>query len=117
MQRKIIKRGNRNPISRLLHSRNDKEPIAAWKSDLDKILRVFNVCSVRYYLNVVNCPPQTELTLNTHTLVADLHRNVLKIREGADSQSLAVSDTHTPQHQRMNADRHIDSRQVRDLDY
>ena len=31
--------------------------------------------------------------MNTHTIVADLHQNMLKTREAADSQNPAVSDT------------------------
>jgi len=31
--------------------------------------------------------------MNTHTIVADVHQNVLKIREDVDSQNRAVSDT------------------------
>jgi hypothetical protein len=46
IQRGIIKKGKRNVVSRLLHAKNDKEVIATWKSDLSKILLVFNVSSV-----------------------------------------------------------------------
>jgi hypothetical protein len=46
IQRKIIKKGKRNAASRLLHAKNDKEMIATWKSDLNKILLVFNARSV-----------------------------------------------------------------------
>ena len=46
IQRKIIKKGKRNPVARLLHAKNDKELIAAWKLDLNKILLIFNVRSV-----------------------------------------------------------------------
>jgi len=46
IQRKVIKQSGRNAASRLLHAKNDKETIAAWKSDLDRILRIFNVCSI-----------------------------------------------------------------------
>jgi hypothetical protein len=46
IQKKVIEKGKRNPVSRLLHAKNDKETIAAWKSDLNKILLVFNVRSV-----------------------------------------------------------------------
>jgi len=35
---------------------------------------------------------QTELGLNTHTIVSDMHQNVLKLRKDADSQSRVVSD-------------------------
>ena len=30
--------------------------------------------------------------MNTHTIVADVHQNVLKIREDVDSQNQVVSD-------------------------
>ena len=39
----IEKQGKRNVVSRHLHARNDKEKIAAWKLDLNRILHVFNV--------------------------------------------------------------------------
>ena len=32
--------------------------------------------------------------MNTHTIVADVHRNVLRIREDADNQNRGVSDSH-----------------------
>ena len=31
-------------------------------------------------------PSQTELIMNTHTMVVDIHRNALMGQEGADSQ-------------------------------
>ena len=37
-------------------------------------------------------PLQTELVLNTNTIAADIHQNVLKLRENADSQNRVVSD-------------------------
>jgi len=45
IQRKVIKRSGRNPVSRLLHSKDDAGAIAAWKVDLNRILQVFNVSS------------------------------------------------------------------------
>ena len=38
---------------------------------------------------------QTELAMNTHTMVSDIHRNVLKGQDGS------VSDISTPFHYRM----------------
>jgi hypothetical protein len=32
---------------------------------------------------------------NTHTIVSDMHRNMLKSQEGTDSKHLSVSDTYT----------------------
>ena len=43
IQRSIIKRGKRSAISRLFHAKDDKETIAGWRSDLIRILHVFNV--------------------------------------------------------------------------
>ena len=43
IQRKIVKRGGRNAVSRHLHAKSDKEAIATWRSDLNRILLVFNV--------------------------------------------------------------------------
>ena len=51
IQRKVIKQDERNVAFRFLHAKNDKETIAAWKSDLSRVLQVFNVrsvCSTRY---------------------------------------------------------------------
>jgi hypothetical protein len=46
IQRKIIKKGKQNAISRLIRAKSDKEAIVTWRSDLSKILLVFNVRSV-----------------------------------------------------------------------
>jgi predicted YcjX-like family ATPase len=46
IQEKVIKKGKRNTVSRLFHAKIDKETIAAWKSDLGKVLLIFNVRSI-----------------------------------------------------------------------
>ena len=38
----------RNAASRIFHAKSDKGTIAAWRSDLDRILHVFNVRSTGY---------------------------------------------------------------------
>jgi hypothetical protein len=43
IQRKVIKQGKRNAVSRFILTKNDKEKIAAWKQDLLRVLHVFNV--------------------------------------------------------------------------
>ena len=117
VQRKVIKQGGRNAVSRFFHARDDKEMIAAWKYELNRILHVFNVCPVHSYLAVANCPPlQTELAMTTHTIVADVHQNVLKIREATDGQIWAVSDPRALHHHRINTDHCTDPEQVSDLD-
>lgn len=65
VQNDIRKQSERNRVSRLLHARNDKDKIAAWKSELDRILNIFN----------------TELAINTHVTVSDIRNDVSKIWE------------------------------------
>jgi hypothetical protein len=45
IQRKIIKQGKRNPVSQAFHASDDKDAIASWGRDLDRILHIFNVRS------------------------------------------------------------------------
>ena len=82
----------RNPISRFFHAKSDKDTIAAWRADLDRILHVFEVrstvCSLPTLL-IVHL--QTELALHTHIavssthgLVSDIHCAVVKAQEGTD---------------------------------
>ena len=52
IQEKVLRRSGRGRAFRFLHSRNDKDVIAAWKSDLDRILQVFNVRSTCSYFVV-----------------------------------------------------------------
>ena len=52
IQRYIVKRGKRNAIFRFFHTKNDREAIAAWMLDLNKIRRVFNVCPL-YFLSAI----------------------------------------------------------------
>jgi len=131
IQRKTIKQGKRNSFSRLVHASSDKEMIATWRSDLNRILFVFNVRSVVLVWPSLTIDPQTELAINTYaiasdihhdvvnihavvsdthhdilntrTLVFDIHRNMLESREGADSQYRLVGATHTLQRHRINA--------------
>jgi hypothetical protein len=43
IQKKIAKQGERNPVSHPPHAKDDKETIAAWGRDLDRILYTFTV--------------------------------------------------------------------------
>ncbi|KAF9780536.1 hypothetical protein BJ322DRAFT_1213644 [Thelephora terrestris] len=69
IQKAIVKQGKQGPASPLFHAKNDKEKIAAWERDLDRILLIFN----------------TELAIDTHVMVAGTYKNVLAIQEGAQS--------------------------------
>ena len=55
IQRKVIKYSQRNSVSRLFRARDDRDTIATWRSELDRILHIFNVCSIAFYLVVSNC--------------------------------------------------------------
>ena len=43
IQGKIIEKTGRNLFFRLVHAKNDKETVTAWKLDLNGILHTFNV--------------------------------------------------------------------------
>ena len=58
IQEDVLKRSGRGRVSRFLRSRDDKDMIAAWKSDLNRLLRVFNVCSVCLHLTAIDFPLQ-----------------------------------------------------------
>ena len=45
MERNVVKLGKQNTISRLFRSQEEKDKIAAWKLDLNRVLHVFNVRS------------------------------------------------------------------------
>jgi len=78
---------------------------------------VFNVRSVIFVWVLLTINPQTELAINTHvavsnihydvanthTLVSDIHWNIVKNREGIDSQHQVVGDTRAIQRHRTNA--------------
>jgi len=91
IQRKVIKRSRRNAVSRLFHAKDDKEMIAAWKSELNRILHVFNVCSISLTRSSLTAPFQTELVINTHVALSDIRHDVSKIRETIGDQVRWVS--------------------------
>ena len=43
IQKGVTEKGRQKLFSRLAHAKNDKETIASWRSDLNRILHVFNV--------------------------------------------------------------------------
>lgn len=109
IQRRVIEHEKRNAVSRHLHARNDKEKITAWRSELTRMLHVFNVRSVIFVrLSLTRCS-QTELTINTHTIVSrlerneqhvasmvsDIHRTVVKGQEENKGGRPLVRDKHT----------------------
>jgi hypothetical protein len=43
IQGRVVKKGKRHAVSRLFHGKNDKDAIATWRQDLNRILHIFNV--------------------------------------------------------------------------
>ena len=74
IQQEVIKKSERNVVPRVFNAKDDKEMIAGWKLDLNKILHIFSVrpadCT-RLSLIVLF---QAELATGTHMEVSDLHR-------------------------------------------
>jgi len=96
IQGRIVGKRERGLLSRLAHAKNDKELIAAWKSDLVRILQVFNVRSAGSVLLPLIASLQTELTLSAHIMVSDMHQNMLKGCEDTGGKDQTVSDISTP---------------------
>ena len=111
IQEKVIEKAGRNLLSRLVYAKDDKDAIASWRLDLNRILHIFNVRSV---VSVWLSPTvfQIELAINTnanvsdvrrdvtnthsvvtrtHTLVSDIYRNMVQSPGGADDQQRLVS--------------------------
>ena len=108
IQRKAAKQSKRNAVSRLVHAKNDKEAIAGWKSDLNRILHVFNVRSATFVRQLLTLSSQTELAINTnvvvsdirhdvvntHTIVSDIHRTIVGSQDGTDEKNRSVGVTY-----------------------
>ena len=101
IEQDTFEKGKRNRFSRLIRAKSDKDTIASWKSDLNRILLVFNVRSVAYVRSLLTVHSQTELVVNTHNTVSDVRRDFTKsqtvvsaIRNGVTNTKTAVSDVH-----------------------
>jgi len=104
IQEKVAEKGARGLLSRLTHMKNDRDVMATWRSDLNRVLHVFNVCSaasVQQLLTTIT--PQTELAIgthmvisDTHAMVLDLHCNVLIVQGGTDGQHYSLSVAPNP---------------------
>ena len=96
IQKKIVDRGGRHVVSRVLNAKSDKDAIVAWRQDLNRILHIFNVRSPDSDVCLLIASFQTELAINTHMLVADMHRNALAGQEGTVGRHQPVSATFYP---------------------
>ena len=102
IQRRIVEQGKRGTISRHFHAKNDKDRIATWRSDLNRILHVFNVRPIVSARSSLTIRFQTELTINTHVtvsdtrdMVSDIHRTIVNGQGGSGGANRSVSDTGT----------------------
>ena len=84
IQEKVMERSGRHRISRFLHSRDDKDAIAAWKSDLNWILRVFDVCSAPSRLAIANHsiyrPNSSSTPIQSSPTCARIYRKSVRTR-------------------------------------
>ena len=95
IQGKVVKRGKRNVISRLFHAKNDKETIASWRLDLDRILHIFNVRSVVFVRPLLTVYFQTELAINTRVNISDVRNDVTATRNVVSNIHNDVVNTQT----------------------
>jgi len=109
IQENIVKRGRRNVISRLYRAKDDKEAIAAWELDLNRVWHVFNVRSAISVWPSLIVPFQTELGMatratgsdanqdaaNKHTVVSDSHCDVTNVETIVSDVQNHVQNTHT----------------------
>jgi len=100
IQEKVVKQGKRNVVSQLFHAKDDKQQIAAWRSDFDRILQIFNVRSIVTVWRLLTLDSQTELAIDTnvtvaetHNMVSNIHRTVVGGQGGSGGRNPLVSDT------------------------
>ena len=102
IQRKIVKRGKRNAVSRLFHAKTDQGAIAAWRLDLNRILHIFNVRPAAFVWSSLTGRSQTELAINTNVVVSDIRHDVTNtqtivssVRQGVFELQHNVVNTYT----------------------
>ena len=76
IQKNVVRRAERNGISRRLHAKGDEKAITAWKSDLDGIRRIFDVGLFIPCWRSLTFRSQTELEMNADTNVPDIPHDV-----------------------------------------
>ena len=95
IQEKIIEKSGRNLFSRLVHAKDDKDTIASWRSDLNRILLVFNVRSAISAWLSPTVHFQSELAIDTSVNVSDVRHNVTNTRTVVVNTHTVVANTHT----------------------
>ena len=81
IQRSAVEPDKQNFISRIFNAKKDKETVAAWRSELDRIVHIFEVRSALHFLPALLIVYlQTELAIHTHLAVSDVREDVGDIR-------------------------------------
>ncbi|KAF9785155.1 hypothetical protein BJ322DRAFT_1108619 [Thelephora terrestris] len=75
IREKVDEKGKQKWILRFINAKDDKDVIAAWRQDLDRVLRVFN----------------TQLAINTHVMVAGIYQEVIHGGAPGQYRSIQVS--------------------------
>src|SRR5580698_3275194 len=94
IQREVIEQSQRNRIYRLFHAKGDKDKIVAWRVNLNRILHVFNVCSIASSRSLLTFYPQTELAISTHAAVSGISHDVANTQKMVSDTQTIVSDIH-----------------------
>ena len=109
IQGKIIKKNERNVVARAFYARSDKDAIAAWEQEFDKILQIFQVRPLCFVWHSLKGSFQAELAVNTHVAVTggrrevasinqkftNMHRDILAIKEGVSNNQRSVCQTYS----------------------
>ena len=98
IQEEVAKQVERNVVSRFIYAMNDKWTISTWRSDLNRILRVFNVRSITFVWPFLTVRLQTQLPINTNAtdkVIYDVYR-MMGIEEWAGSEYRSVGVICTP---------------------
>ena len=94
IQRRVDEKNDRNVFSRVLHAQSDKDTIAAWKEDLNRLLHIFNVRSVGSVSPLLTTPFQTELAIDTNVAATETDRKVTEMdRKVTDMHQLAIKQS------------------------
>ena len=95
IEERVTEKGKRNRAYRLFHARNDKETINSWRSDITRILTVFNVRSFIYAWLLLTGHSQAEVAINTNANTSVIHHDVVSTQTAVSSIQDGVANTHT----------------------
>ncbi|KAF9783170.1 hypothetical protein BJ322DRAFT_139334 [Thelephora terrestris] len=90
IQREIVVLGKRNAAYQAFHANGDKDKIARWNRELDRIRQIF---SVRSILAFEKSPPQIKLEINNNMLLTDEHLKIMAGPEDAIGPGQSTQDS------------------------